>query len=232
MIAGIPSISALPVILLSAMLQTGYSVSLFKAYDRGPLSSVYSVARGSAPPFIFGLSYIFFDPIISTGKFAGIFVICLGLVIYGLFQLWQKREESREVTVALFTGLFIALYSITDAYGVRTVGSALSFFGAMALFNRLFLFLYLVVLERDVFPRLLSGYRHSFILGGLISFVCYLIVLSAYQHLPVALVSSLRETSILFAVMLGVLTLKEKFTMEKVILVTFLVAGIVILYWS
>lgn len=126
-IAGIPDLTALPVILLSAILQTGYSISLFKAYDRGPLSSVYPVARGSAPLFIFGLSYIFFDPIISTETLAGIFVICSGLVIYGLFQLWQKREESREVTVALFTGLFIALYSITDAYGVRTVGSALSF---------------------------------------------------------------------------------------------------------
>ena len=159
MIAGIPNLTALPVILLSAMLQTGYSISLFKAYDRGPLSSVYPVARGSAPLFIFGLSYIFFDPIISTETLAGIFVICSGLVTYGLFQLWQKREESREVTVALFTGLFIALYSITDAYGVRTVGSALSFFGAMALFNRLFLFFYLVVLERDFLPRLASGYK-------------------------------------------------------------------------
>ena len=118
LIAGIPNLTALPVILLSAMLQTGYSISLFKAYERGPLSSVYPVARGSAPLFIFGLSYIFFDPIISIATLAGIFVICSGLVIYGLFQLWQKREEGREVTVALFTGLFIALYSITDAYGV------------------------------------------------------------------------------------------------------------------
>ena len=74
--------------------------------------------------------------------------------------------------------------------------------------------------------------RHSFILGGLISFVCYLIVLSAYQHLPVALVSSLRETSILFAVLLGVLALKEKFTLDKVVLVILLVAGVAILYWA
>jgi drug/metabolite transporter (DMT)-like permease len=59
-----------------------------------------------------------------------------------------------------------------------------------------------------------------------------LIVLSAYQHLPVALVSSLRETSILFAVLLGVLALKEKFTLDKVILVILLVVGVAILYWA
>ena len=94
----------------------------------------------------------------------------------------------------------------------------------------MFLLFYLVVLERDFLPRLASGYKHSFVLGGLISFVCYLIVLSAYQHLPVALVSSLRETSILFAVLLGVLALKEKFTLDKVVLVTLLLVGVVILY--
>ena len=102
---------------------------------------------------------------------------------------------------------------------MRLVGSALSFFGAMALFNRLFLFLYLIVLERNFLPRLVRGYQHSFILGGLISFVCYLIILQAYQHLPVALVSSLRETSILFAILLGALFLREKMTIDKAALV-------------
>ena len=52
-VGGLPKVTALPVILLSAILQTGYSISLFKAYDQGQLSSVYPVARGSAPVFIF-----------------------------------------------------------------------------------------------------------------------------------------------------------------------------------
>ena len=132
--------------------------------------------------------------------------------------------------MTIITGLFIASYSITDAYGVRLVGSALSFFGAMALFNRLFLFLYLIVFERNFLPRLARGYRHSFILGGLISFACYLIILEAYKHLPVALVSSLRETSILFAILLGAVFLREKMTRDKTALVLVLALGIVFLY--
>jgi drug/metabolite transporter (DMT)-like permease len=100
----------------------------------------------------------------------------------------------------------------------------------MALLNRLFLFLYLIVLERNFLPRFVRGYRHSFVLGGLISFVCYLIILEAYQHLPVALVSSLRETSILFAILLSVLFLKEKMTTDKIALILVLALGIVFLY--
>lgn len=229
-IAGLPKASALPVILLSAILQTGYSISLFKAYHQGKLSSVYPVARGSAPVFIFILSYVFFDPEIPVKTVVGILFICAGLVVYGLVQLWQNQEESRQLAFALITGLFIALYSITDAYGVRLVGSALSFFGAMALLNRLFLFLYLIVFERNFLPRFVRGYRHSFIVGGLISFVCYLIILEAYKHLPVALVSSLRETSILFAILLSVLFLKEKMTTDKIALILVLALGIVFLY--
>jgi len=229
-IEGLPKLTALPVILLSAVLQTGYSISLFKAYDRGQLSSVYPVARGSAPVFIFILSYVFFNPEIPAKTFVGILFICTGLIAYGLLQLWQNQEETRQLAFALLTGLFIAFYSITDAYGVRLVGSALSFFGAMALFNRLFLFLYLIVIERNFFPRLVRGYHHSYILGGLISFVCYLTILQAYQYLPVALVSSLRETSILFAILLGAMFLREKMTTDKTALALILALGIVFLY--
>jgi len=57
-----------------------------------------------------------------------------------------------------------------------------------------------------------------------------LIILHAYQHLPVALVSSLRETSILFAILLGALFLKEKMTADKIALVLVLALGIVFLY--
>jgi drug/metabolite transporter (DMT)-like permease len=57
-----------------------------------------------------------------------------------------------------------------------------------------------------------------------------LIILSAYQHLPVALVSSLRETSILFAILLGVLFLREKMTTDKFALAFVLALGIVFLY--
>ncbi len=117
-IGGLPNVTALPVILLSAALQTGYSISLFKAYDRGQLSIVYPVTRGSAPVFIFILSYVFFDPEIPMKTLIGILFICAGLVAYGLLELWQNKQESWQLTFALITGLSIALYSITDAYGV------------------------------------------------------------------------------------------------------------------
>lgn len=231
-IGGVPTFAATPVIVISALLQTGYNISLFKAYNLGQLSSVYPVARGSAPLFIFIISYSLFEPKISKVMLCGIAVICFGLITYGLVQLWRNRSSKRQLLLALLNGFFIALYSLTDAYGTKLTGSALSFLGAMALLNRLFLFLYLFFFEKDFLPRLKSRFELRFILGGIISFICYLIILQAYQYLPVSLVSSLRETSILFAVVLGVLVLKEKFTWEKICLVIILFLGIAVLFMA
>ena len=228
-IGGVPTVEAAPVIVISALLQTGYNISLFKAYNVGQLSSVYPVARGSAPLFIFIISYSFYEPKISEVMLFGIAVICFGLITYGLVQLWRNRSSKRQLLLALLNGFFIALYSLTDAYGTKLTGSALSFLCAMALLSRLFLFLYLFIFEKDFLPRLRSGFELRFIFGGITSFICYLIILQAYQHLPVALVSSLRETSILFAVVLGIIVLKEKLAWEKIYLVIILFLGIAVL---
>ena len=144
-------------------------------------------------------------------------------------QVWRDRSSGKQIFLAFLNGLFIALYSVTDAYGTRMAGSALSFLGSMALLNRFLLFFYLYIFEKDFLPRLKTEFKQRFILGGIISFICYLIILWAYQYLPVALVSALRETSILFAVLLGVVVLKEKLNWEKVFLVVTLFLGIAFL---
>ena len=226
---GLPGIEALPVILLSAVLQTGYNISLFKAYTIGQLSSVYPVARGSAPLFVFIIGFGFFGSEVSREMIVGIAIICAGLIAYGLVQLWRDRSHNRELLLALLNGLFIALYSLTDAYGTRITGSALSFLGMMALFNRVFLFAYLYFFEADFLPRLISGFDRRFILGGIVSFACYLIVLWAYKHMPVAVVSTIRETSIIFAVALGVIFLKEKIVWEKIGLLAVILLGLFII---
>ena len=99
--------SALPVILLSAILQTGYSISLFKAYDQGQLSSLYPVARGSAPVFIFILSYVFFDPEIPAKTFVGILLICAGLVAYSTLA-------PLSLPASIFHKMILAAHQTTD----------------------------------------------------------------------------------------------------------------------
>jgi len=228
-IAGIPKLEVLPIVLLSAAIQTGYNISLFKAYNIGQLSSIYPVARGSAPLFVFIISLGLFGSELSKGNVLGIAVICAGLVTYGLVQLRRDGSHQKQLLLALTNGLCIALYSLTDAYGTRLAGSALSFLGMMAVFNRAFLFAYLYFFEINFLPRLISGFERRYIIGGLISFVCYLMILFSYQYMPVPVVAAIRETSIIFAVILGAVFLKEKIFWEKVGLIATVLCGLLIL---
>ena len=90
-IGGLPKVTALPVILLSAILQTGYSISLFKAYDQGQLSSVYPVASGSAPVFIFILSYIFLKELITTKVLISLIAVSVGIY-------FVKKADNKKIT--------------------------------------------------------------------------------------------------------------------------------------
>ena len=144
-------------------------------------------------------------------------------------QLLRDGSNKKQLLLALTNGLCIALYSLTDAYGTRLAGSALSFLGMMAVFNRAFLFAYLYFFEINFLPRLISGFERRYIIGGLISFVCYLMILFSYQYMPVPVVAAIRETSIIFAVILGAVFLKEKIFWEKVGLIATVLCGLLIL---
>jgi len=115
-IAGMPRLEVLPIVLLSAAIQTGYNISLFKAYNIGQLSSIYPVARGSAPLFVFVIGLGLFGSEVSGDTVLGIAVICAGLVTYGFAQLRRDGFHKKELLLTIANGLCIALYSLTDAY--------------------------------------------------------------------------------------------------------------------
>ena len=228
-LAGMPGYNALPVIILSAVLQTGYCILLFKGYEIGSLSSVYPIARGSAPIFIFFYSVIFFEMPNNLQITLGVIIICVGLFYYGLSTIQNVGSKPREVLFALAVGLFIAGYSITDATGARLVGNAFSFFGAMAIFNRLFLILYLYYSEKGILQRIRQEFNYRFVLAGLFAFICYAVVLWAYTVLPIPIVATLRESSIVFATLLGVLALGEKLNVPKLVMLGSVISGLFLL---
>jgi len=223
--AGLPSADVLPILVLSAALQTGYCVVLFKGYQIGDLSSVYPIARGSAPIFVFVFSLLFFDTNFELKTFFGIFVFCVGLLSYALSVARNTGSRRSEVAYALAIGLFIAGYSITDAIGTRLVGNALSFFGAMAILNRLFLIAYLCSFEQSIIRRLREEFDKKFVLAGLFAFCCYAVILWAYTVLPIPVVTTLRESSVLFAVLLGFLVLGERMDKPKALMLLLVAIG-------
>ena len=130
-------------------------------------------------------------------------IICVGIIYFGWERTKRNNSNSTEILYALGIGAFIAAYSITDAIGTNLIGNAFSFFGAMAIVNRLLLVGYLSLFEEQIMQRIKTSFDLRYVSAGLISFACYAVILWAYTVLPVPVVSSIRETSVVFAALIG-----------------------------
>jgi drug/metabolite transporter (DMT)-like permease len=215
-----------PFIAASALLHVGYNAFLIRAYRSGDFGSAYPIARGSSPMLVtLGAG-------LTAGEYPGLHgIIGILLVSTGIISLAfrGKRPPEAGIFYALGTGVFIAAYSVTDGIGARLSGNASAYtvwmcllWGAAALPTYLFM-------RRET--RLWRGTRATGLaaLGGIISVVAYGIVIFAMAHAPMGSVSALRETSVLFAVLLGRIVFGEKLTARRIGSALVIVAGVLCL---
>ena len=226
---GLPSLESLPYVLFSAVLHLGYQVFLLNAYRFGELTQIYPVARGVSPLLITLFTILTVPGVLQLVQVIGVIMVSGAIMTFGVVQYRQKSVGVTGIVLAFVAGCFIASYSIVDASGARITQSAVSFYGASTAFNAVLLALYLSLFHPEVLGRVYRDAPQTFIIGGNASYFAYVAVLWACLSAPVAVVSSLRETSVLFAVGLGVVFLKEKMTKFKIGIILTILCGIILL---
>jgi drug/metabolite transporter (DMT)-like permease len=229
LVFGLTNSNGLSYILISALLHFFYQIFLLNAYKFGELSEIYPIARGLSPLIIITISLFFFEENISSHEVVGIFLISLSLIIYGLKQFLSRDSSLKGFSLAIITGCFIASYSIVDGYGARVTQNPIGFYSTMTLINGLIFYFYAKWKDRDIIKRIFISGKRSFFIGGTASYAAYGIVVWACLFLPIAVVSSIRETSILFAILLGLFFLKEKINLIKSFLIVGLFFGLLFL---
>jgi drug/metabolite transporter (DMT)-like permease len=229
MIVGLPPLEALPYVLISAALHTGYQIFLMNAYRFGALSNIYPIARGLSPLLLTVMTLGSVQDELSRAEMIGIFLVAGSLISFGLAQYRFDKNGPLGMMLAIITGGFIALYTLADALGVRISASALTFYCLVELINSAMFTGYYLCFHRDVLKRLPRDGMKVLLVGGSTSFTAYVIVLWACLTLPVGLVSSLRETSVLIVMMLGVMFLKEKLTLPKLLTCITVVCGVALM---
>ena len=224
-----PSVEIIPYIILSALLHTGYEWFLLSAYKFGDYTTVYPIARGTAPILVSIVSLIFLGVVLSNFELLGIFVICLGILSLS-FQDIEDFKNRKPIIYALITGGFIMSYMITDGYGARISVSILSYMGWMFILNAfLFAILLNFMKQPGIITRVTKDGKLIFFVGGTISSLVYAIIIWGFTQAPIPIVSALRETSIIFSLLIGTLFLKEKFTYLKAAAVLTIFFGIILL---
>jgi drug/metabolite transporter (DMT)-like permease len=204
-INGIPNRSVWDLIAISTLIQVGYVLLLSAAYRLGDLSFVYPLARGISPVLISVAGVAFLGDEIAAVGWAGVILVTAALVLLA----WLRADRSG-MTPAVATGVLIAVYTSVDAAAVREEGDALSVIAAE--FVLLSAALGLVVLSIRGSTAMMGMFRsqwRSAAIGGFATGTAYLLVMIAASSAPVGLISGVRETSVLIAVVASRLLLHE-----------------------
>ena len=225
----LPTLESVPYIILSAIIHQGYQYSLISAYRIGDLTKVYPIARGTGPIVATLISIIFLGLLITKFQTLSIVLICFGIIILGLFSKSSKKN-TKVVIYSLFTGFFIGLYSLADGYGARISQSPLNFLGWSFILNAMiFPFVLKYMGYSNVLKRAMKEAKFIFWIGGTISYIVYGIIIWSFTQAPIPLVGALRESSIVFSILIGVFFLKERITFIKVLSILLIFAGVIFL---
>jgi drug/metabolite transporter (DMT)-like permease len=228
--AGMPALAAWPWIAASTVIHLFYFAALVEAYRTGDLGHVYPIARGSAPLMTAAASAVFVGERLSLLSWSGIMLLAAGVL---LLSARGSRElthvDKRAVGFALLTALTICAYSVVDGLGARASHNSLSY--VLWLFVGIALVLPPYALwrdGRDVIPAMQRYWLRGFAGGGL-QVLSYGIAVWAMTIAPIAIVASLRETSVLFGAILAVTVLKEPLRAIRIVAALLILCGLVLL---
>jgi drug/metabolite transporter (DMT)-like permease len=182
--------------------------------------------RGSAPLLVALCSFAVIGERLSALAWAGVAVICAGVLMLGLsrsalhtrLDAAQEAQRRKALRFAFANAVVIALYTMVDGIGVRASGNALAYVAALFLIDGipyLLLVLWQRGDQRGAALRYMAGRWKLASVGTLASLGSYGIALWAMTRAPVAAVAALRETSVLFAALIGTLLLREPFGWQR-----------------
>jgi drug/metabolite transporter (DMT)-like permease len=211
---------------LSAVLHVGYNLFLVRSYRVGDLGQVYPISRGSSPALIALGAAVFAGESIAPGVLLGIALVSGGIIS---LAFRGRKLSVPSLPYALGTGCFIAAYSVVDGIGARLSGAPLAYTVWMcAMWGVLMPMVYIGLRDaRSLFsvrPGIFSAAA-----GGLVSLLAYGIVIYAMNEAPLGAVSALRETSVLFAALIGSIFLGEKLTTRRILACAVIVCGTIII---
>ncbi len=226
----LPLPAAWPFLAASAIIHLVYFQALGIAYETGDLGQVYPLARGSAPLLTaLGTSY-FVGEGIGVFGWVGIVALALGVVALSLKGARNSaRVEVRAVGFALLTAVTIGAYTVVDGLGVRRAGNVGSYVSWTFLLCAITLLVYGAHRWRGGLITAFRGSATMLMLGAAMSIGAYGIALWAMTKAPIAIVGALRETSVLFAALIGIVFLGEPLLKLRIAAGALVLFGVVML---
>ncbi|GGE60046.1 EamA family transporter [Actibacterium pelagium] len=223
-----------PIFAGAYLIHVGYKLAQGYTYTKGAYTVVYPVVRGTGPLFAVIGAYLLFGETFTGVQWIGVGVLLagiFGLAVYNLiFQDVGRETLKAALALAVLTGFFVALYTTYDAYGIRATANPITFLAWFFFIDGLFFtpWIALVRYRRMVNPPELGPLAVRGVIGGFVAFASFGSIMMATRLDKVGEAAVLRETSTVFAALIGWLVLGEKVGPRRLTLMALIALGAVI----
>ena len=224
---GVPPARSWPYLVASAVLQAGYLVMLTTTYAHGDLSRLYPIVRGTSPVVVTVVAVTVLAERLSLLSTVGLVTLVAGIALLATARGLPRADTG--LALALATGVMIAGYSLSDGVGVRLAHETGAYIGWMFALQAPTLLVVCRWRSGPTFWHRMRVHAPLGMAGGVLSATAYGTTVWAQSRAPLALVAALRETSVVWGVLIGGLVLGERLTRTERAAVLAVAAGAVVL---
>ncbi len=227
----LPAPAAWPWLATTAFIHVGYCLLLMRAYRHADLSIAYPLMRGSAPVLV-ALAAPLAGDALTPGLLLGIALVAAGIALPVGIGIRRGGVASSGLGYGFATAAVIALYTIVDGIGARRSGHAIAYTLWLFFLNAwLILGVALWQRGRATFRHMRQRWFFS-LLGSMLTMGSYGLVLWAMTVASIPAVAALRETSVIFAAILGAWLLRERMGSWRIVGAVIVAAGAATIRWG
>ena len=224
-----PTLEVWYFLIATVIIHVFYRLNVIYSYRYGDLSYIYPISRGSSCLFVAIISILFLSSDISVAGFVGILIVCIGLFLISYSK--NLSFNFRGFALAISTAILITAYTLVDGVGVRLSENGFSYIYWLFTLNGIPLLIIGLISKDGLRKRETYTFRLG-IAAGVFATSSYAIVVWSMQFIEIAYVSSIREISIVFAAIIGMLFLFEKNAKSRIIPSILIVGGISVVYFQ
>jgi drug/metabolite transporter (DMT)-like permease len=229
----LPNAAAWPFLIGSAVIHVGYQLMLLRSYRLGDFAQMYPLARGTSPLLVVIWSTTVLAHPTTAGELLGVLIISAGLIGLALPNRLPSRDQLPALAAAVGTGAMIASYTVVDGLGVRHSNTVLGYIAWLFLLQSpVLIVIALVIRRRLLFADLGSRAWLQGLGGGVLSLIAYGVVVWAQARGNLATIAALRETSIVFAALIGAVLFRERLGLPRTVASAVVVIGIAVLEFA
>ena len=225
----LPQAASWPLLLASVAIHSIYYGTLSMAYRSGDLSQVYPLFRGLAPVLVVLGAALFAGEYLPPGAMLGIGLVSAGLISITFAGGGPGKIPGAALGWGLATSLLIAAYTVADGMGVRAAGNPFSYIAWLFVLEPIPVGIWLLRYRRAGWAGYLRAKPGKICAGAMAAATAYAMVIYAMGLAPMALVSSLRETSVIFAALIGTLLFREPFGRQRVVAAVLVCLGVALI---